>query len=138
MFIAKCITRASSESHSSSIERQVCARLLHLCCEMNDRKIRISALSSLQYEWALTSIRKMRQGFRHKHFSQEASPGNTPEVWGAKQRSEGSPKSALSRNSPFENAVFHWQAARQELQRFSCQRAETGVSAPQLPIHRWL
>lgn len=109
-----------------------------LCCEMNDRMIRISALSSLHYEWTLTSIRMMRQGFKHKHFSQEVIPGNIPEVWGAKQRSEGSQKCALSRNSPFENSVFHWQAERQELQRFLCQRAETGVSVPQLPIHHWL
>ena len=66
----------------------------------------------------------LRQGFKHKQFIREAIPGNTHREWGTKQGSEGSQKVSLSSNLHFEKDLFHWQAERQELQRYLYQRAE--------------
>lgn len=61
--------------------------------------IRISALSSLQYEWTPSSIRMMRQGFKHKHFSQEASQETSLRFGEQNREVKGAKRSALSRNS---------------------------------------
>ena len=99
VFIAKCITKANSESHSSSIECQVCASLLELCYEMNDRWLEslLSVHCSMNGLWVPSEWwgKDLNISISLRRQSQETSlrfGEQNREVKGAK-------KSALSRNS---------------------------------------
>lgn len=138
VFIAKCITRANSESHSSSIECQVCASLLELCCEMNDRWLE----SLLSVHCSMNGLRVPSEWWGkdlNTSISLRRHPRKHPWGLGSKTEKWKEPKEVHYQEIHFWEC--HIPLASRETttsEVFVPTDRETGVSIPQLPIHRWL